>query len=213
MVSVRRLTSPIDGYGDCPQRVCTSNCLQWCINILPPPSPDDLPGDDSGPNFSPLIITIIVILATTLLVVTFYTIFTKYCRRRRRTASSADVEANRDQTPRDQWRVASSAGAEDPVVKNIKVFKYKKGDGVVEGSECSVCLGEFQDGESLRLLPKCSHAFHLHCINTWLKSQPSCPICRANVALDPSPVPAPTPPLPQPRPPPRPAPTAQNNRD
>ncbi|XP_019159440.1 PREDICTED: RING-H2 finger protein ATL52-like isoform X2 [Ipomoea nil] len=194
MVSGRRLTSPIDSYGDCPERVCTSSCLQWCINILPPPSPDDIPGDDSGPNFSPLIITIIVILATTLLAVTFYTIFTKYCRRRRRTASSADdVEANRDEAPRDQRRVASPAVA----VKNFKVFKYRKGGvGAVEGSECSVCLGEFQEGESLRLLPNCSHAFHLHCIDTWLKSQPSCPICRAPAVAR--------------RPP---APTARNNTD
>nr|GMD02604.1 RING-H2 finger protein ATL51 [Ipomoea batatas] len=133
--------------------------------------------------------------------VTFYTVFTKYCRRRLRTASSADVEANRgDAPPRDQRRVASSAVA----VKNFKVFKYRKGVGDVEGSECSVCLGEFLEGESLRLLNNCSHAFHLHCIDTWLKSKPSCPICRANVALDPPPPPAAA------RPP---APTARNNTD
>ncbi|KAF2308822.1 hypothetical protein GH714_021231 [Hevea brasiliensis] len=30
---------------------------------------------------------------------------------------------------------------------------YKKGDGLIEGTDCSVCLSEFQEDESLRLLP------------------------------------------------------------
>ncbi|CAA0827150.1 RING-H2 finger protein ATL52 [Striga hermonthica] len=43
-------------------------------------------------------------------------------------------------------------------------------------------LVEFEENEALRLLPKCSHAFHLPCIDTWLKSHSNCPLCRANVA-------------------------------
>lgn len=53
---------------------------------------------------------------------------------------------------------------------------------VVEGTDCSVCLSELEENESLRLLPKCSHAFHVPCIDTWLKSHSSCPLCRSNIA-------------------------------
>lgn len=52
----------------------------------------------------------------------------------------------------------------------------------MESSDCSVCLSEFQENERLRLLPECSHAFHVPCIDTWLKSHSNCPLCRAFVA-------------------------------
>lgn len=69
---------------------------------------------------------------------------------------------------------------------------------MVDGTDCSVCLGEFREEESLRLLPKCSHAFHVQCIDTWLRSHSNCPLCRANiVSLGPPPPPqSPAPPLP-----------------
>jgi hypothetical protein len=83
----------------------------------------------------------------------------------------------------------SSRGLDDALIKSIKVCKYKKGEGLVEGTDCSVCLCEFRENDSLRLLPKCSHAFHLPCIDTWLKSQSSCPLCRSNISLPPQPSP------------------------
>ncbi|KFK41655.1 hypothetical protein AALP_AA2G155700 [Arabis alpina] len=39
------------------------------------------------------------------------------------------------------------------------------------------------DDESLRLLPKCNHAFHISCIDTWLRSHTNCPLCRAGIAM------------------------------
>ncbi|XP_052170435.1 E3 ubiquitin-protein ligase ATL42-like [Diospyros lotus] len=40
------------------------------------------------------------------------------------------------------------------------------------------CLSKFEDSEVLRLLPKCRHAFHMDCIDKWLESRCSCPLCR-----------------------------------
>ncbi|KAK4478399.1 hypothetical protein RD792_013868 [Penstemon davidsonii] len=51
-------------------------------------------------------------------------------------------------------------------------------------TECPICLGEFVDGERVRVLPKCSHGFHVGCIDTWLRSHASCPNCRVSL-LDP----------------------------
>ena len=47
--------------------------------------------------------------------------------------------------------------------------------------ECAVCLVEFQENEALRFLPKCIDAFHISCIDVWIRSHANCPLCRANI--------------------------------
>lgn len=81
------------------------------------------------------------------------------------------------------WYI-NTVGLQQSVIDSITVFKYKKDEKLIEGTECSVCLTEFQEDESLRLLPKCSHAFHLPCIDTWLRSHKNCPLCRAPVVVN-----------------------------
>ncbi|CAK9320567.1 unnamed protein product [Citrullus colocynthis] len=78
------------------------------------------------------------------------------------------------------WNI-NTVGLQQSVIDSITMFKYRKEDKLIDGSDCSICLGEFQDDESLRLLPKCSHAFHVPCIDTWLRSHKNCPLCRAPV--------------------------------
>ncbi|KAM3317207.1 hypothetical protein ACQJBY_035068 [Aegilops geniculata] len=51
------------------------------------------------------------------------------------------------------------------------------------GDGCAVCLAEFRGGETLRLLPRCGHAFHRGCIDTWLRAHVNCPLCRAPVKV------------------------------
>ncbi|XP_055815077.1 RING-H2 finger protein ATL51 [Solanum dulcamara] len=194
--------APYDSYKDCSQGICSVYCPQWCYFLLPPPPPDDDDAsDDSATAFSPLIIAIIGILASAFLLVSYYTIITKYCRRRRsRNNAATELEANRNETPQNQWQLAT-AGLDESTIKAITVCKFNKGEGLVEDIECAVCLSEFQEDENLRLLPKCSHAFHLPCIDTWLKSHPNCPLCRANVVVSPSTTsirPSLPPPLPSP---------------
>ncbi|XP_047079533.1 E3 ubiquitin-protein ligase EL5-like [Lolium rigidum] len=48
--------------------------------------------------------------------------------------------------------------------------------------ECVVCLSELEDGEEARFLPRCGHGFHAQCVNTWLASHSTCPLCRVTVA-------------------------------
>ncbi|XP_027919280.1 E3 ubiquitin-protein ligase RING1-like [Vigna unguiculata] len=81
------------------------------------------------------------------------------------------------------WYIRT-AGLQQSLIDSITVFKYRKNEGIIDSSECSVCLGEFQHDETLRLLPKCSHAFHVPCIDTWLRSHKNCPLCRAPVVHD-----------------------------
>ncbi|KAI4370883.1 hypothetical protein MLD38_019181 [Melastoma candidum] len=170
---------PYDAYRDCSLGICTIYCPQWCTLFFPPP-PDP---SGSGTYFSPLVVSVIVILASALLLVSYFTILKKTCGRRRQPRSNlARGDENHDRIENMSLRNAPPAGLEEPVIKLIAVWKYKKGEGVVQGTNCSVCLSEFRDDENLRLLPKCNHAFHLPCIDTWLKSHSNCPLCRANVA-------------------------------
>ncbi|WOL06913.1 coatomer subunit zeta-1-like [Canna indica] len=56
------------------------------------------------------------------------------------------------------------------------------------GRECSICFSEFQHGQWLRPLPNCPHVFHLPCIDHWLQTNRTCPLCRANVLFEFEPV-------------------------
>ncbi|KAJ6423077.1 hypothetical protein OIU84_024080 [Salix udensis] len=44
--------------------------------------------------------------------------------------------------------------------------------------DCAICLSEFLEGEGVRVLGRCNHGFHVHCIEKWLSSHSSCPTCR-----------------------------------
>jgi len=55
--------------------------------------------------------------------------------------------------------------------------------------DCAVCLSPFSPDAELRLLPACRHAFHAACVDAWLRTTPSCPLCRAAVSLPHPPLP------------------------
>ncbi|XP_057977063.1 RING-H2 finger protein ATL52-like isoform X2 [Malania oleifera] len=174
---------------DCSQGFCSFYCPQWCYITIPPPPPPPFafPDDNSSGSISPVVIAIIGILVSAALLMSYYTIISKYCGNRNTTSSAPrenheQNESMEDHNPSHQepWHVAN-AGLDEALIKSITVCKYKKGDGLVEGTDCSVCLSEFLEDESLRLLPKCSHAFHVFCIDTWLKSHSNCPLCRASI--------------------------------
>ncbi|CAL4953895.1 unnamed protein product [Urochloa decumbens] len=66
----------------------------------------------------------------------------------------------------------------------VEVYGACGADGcaaAVASDVCAICLGEFADGEKVRVLPRCAHGFHVRCIDTWLLSHDSCPTCRGTV--------------------------------
>jgi hypothetical protein len=58
-------------------------------------------------------------------------------------------------------------------------FRYVAALG--EPAQCAVCLEGLRDGEAARRLPACSHAFHAGCVDMWLDSHATCPVCRSLV--------------------------------
>ncbi|KAG7034428.1 RING-H2 finger protein ATL78, partial [Cucurbita argyrosperma subsp. argyrosperma] len=108
-------------------------------------------------------------------------------------------------------------GVRRNVLKKFPTVEYPKEGNKLRGidGECVICLLEFEGGDRVRVLPKCFHGFHVHCIDKWLSSHNSCPKCRncltdtchkiasggsqeapdgEFIAIDPSPPPPPPPP-------------------
>ncbi|XP_023923910.2 uncharacterized protein LOC112035309 isoform X4 [Quercus suber] len=50
-----------------------------------------------------------------------------------------------------------------------------------EAAQCYICLVEYEEGDSLRILP-CHHEFHRTCVDKWLKEiHRVCPLCRGDI--------------------------------
>ncbi|MFS7934665.1 hypothetical protein Hanom_Chr05g00394301 [Helianthus anomalus] len=51
-----------------------------------------------------------------------------------------------------------TTGLQQSVINDLAVVKFSKFDGVgvVEGTDCTVCLTEFEEDDTLRLLPNCN---------------------------------------------------------
>ncbi|KAL2321036.1 hypothetical protein Fmac_030005 [Flemingia macrophylla] len=77
-----------------------------------------------------------------------------------------------------------SHGLDESSIREIPTFEFTKGEAEkinLSVCGCVVCLNEFQDHDMLRVLPKCKHAFHLHCIEVWLRTNAQCPLCRSSI--------------------------------
>lgn len=74
------------------------------------------------------------------------------------------------------------SGLDQAFINTLPVFNYQDLLGLKEPFDCAVCLCEFSEQDKLRLVPICSHAFHMNCLDTWLLSNSTCPLCRANIS-------------------------------
>ncbi|KAG6412578.1 hypothetical protein SASPL_125260 [Salvia splendens] len=75
---------------------------------------------------------------------------------------------------------AASRGLDPRAVSSIPTFIYQS-ENQEFPPECAVCLSEFEERETGRILPECKHCFHVDCIDAWLLSQRHCPLCRVRV--------------------------------
>ncbi|KAL4377127.1 hypothetical protein GQ457_02G013440 [Hibiscus cannabinus] len=81
----------------------------------------------------------------------------------------------------DTGSVRGLAGDLVEKIPKITIRNNDNADGSGEKVSCSVCLQDFQLGETVRSLPQCNHMFHLPCIDKWLLSHGSCPLCRRDL--------------------------------
>ncbi|KAK4780804.1 hypothetical protein SAY87_016910 [Trapa incisa] len=149
-----------------------------------PPAPSS-----SGSKISPAILLVIIVLAVVFFLLGLIHLFMRYLVRRR---SPPDSEVNRHddevsggseafQRQLQQLFHLHDSGLDQAFIDALPVFLYKEIMGLKEPFDCAVCLCEFSDKDKLRLLPLCSHAFHIDCIDSWLLSNSTCPLCRGSL--------------------------------
>ncbi|XP_078438893.1 putative RING-H2 finger protein ATL12 [Wolffia australiana] len=76
------------------------------------------------------------------------------------------------------------SGVDKALIELLPLFKFCQLEGAPAGLECAICMARFDDDETLRLLPKCRHAFHRTCVDHWLAAHATCPLCRGRVTAD-----------------------------
>lgn len=147
-------------------------------NVFSPPKPYSF-----DPKFSPSTTIILVVLMTIFFFLGFFSVYIRQCLESyvNRGVSSEGLGGGGRRSRR------AGRGLDLAVIDTFPTFLYSvvKGLKIGKGAlECAVCLNEFEEDDSLRLLPKCSHVFHPGCIDAWLASHVTCPVCRSNLVPD-----------------------------
>ncbi|KNA24531.1 hypothetical protein SOVF_014790 [Spinacia oleracea] len=138
-------------------------------------------GPNSGGRFSPSMGVIIIVLVAALFFMGFFSIYIRHCSDD--TSTNGTVRNRRIGSIRQSRR--APRGLDPEVIESFPTFDYAavKSEKIGKGAlECAVCLTEFEDDDTLRLIPKCDHVFHPDCIDAWLVGHTTCPVCRCNLA-------------------------------
>ncbi|KAG8384802.1 hypothetical protein BUALT_Bualt04G0156300 [Buddleja alternifolia] len=153
--------------------------------LLPsPPSFDTNFHKESSPGskISPAVLFIIVILAVLFFISGLLHLLVRFLTKNPSSSqSNRNLEASTSDALQRQLQQLfhlHDSGLDQAFIDALPVFSYKEVVGPKEPFDCAVCLCEFSETDQLRLLPMCSHAFHINCIDTWLLSNSTCPLCR-----------------------------------
>ncbi|XP_043723818.1 RING-H2 finger protein ATL46-like [Telopea speciosissima] len=142
----------------------------------------------SGGRISPAVLFIIVILAVIFFISGLLHLLVRFLIKKPSSASTSQSTRYPEMSGSDalqrqlqQLFHLHDSGLDQAFIDALPVFLYKEIKGLKEPFDCAVCLCEFSELDKLRLLPLCSHAFHINCIDTWLLSNSTCPLCRGTL--------------------------------
>ncbi|GAU27091.1 hypothetical protein TSUD_103990 [Trifolium subterraneum] len=141
---------------------------------------DDRNHDDDEHNYNPfgnfyhgssqsnfnkkILLTAIVSLVLVLILVFALHLYARYVLKRqaRRRAAIHQLSLTVAQA-HIQFTEPANTGLDRTLIATLPTFLFK------------------EDEEIMRLLPNCKHSFHVGCIDKWLASHSTCPICRSKV--------------------------------
>ncbi|KAJ8557789.1 hypothetical protein K7X08_004555 [Anisodus acutangulus] len=71
-------------------------------------------------------------------------------------------------------------GLKKEVREMLPIIVFKESFSVKD-TQCAVCLGDYQADDKLQQIPACGHTFHMDCIDHWLATHNTCPLCRHSI--------------------------------
>ncbi|KAF9582937.1 hypothetical protein BGW38_010562 [Lunasporangiospora selenospora] len=75
-----------------------------------------------------------------------------------------------------------SRTATKPMIEQLGTIVMTEGmfGNEAEEATCAICLGDYHPDEPIRFLP-CRHHFHQECVDQWLLTDKSCPLCKHDI--------------------------------
>ncbi|OAY49462.1 E3 ubiquitin-protein ligase ATL4 [Manihot esculenta] len=160
--------------------------------LSPPLLPFNSNTQDTHPspfqNLKPSILVILLILSITFLLSISLCLLLRHLNRRclLHLSSSSHVStatipiATSSSSNRHSNNRVSPESPVSSLIDSLPLFTFSsiKRRSTTSPADCAVCLSNFEPQDQLRLLPLCCHAFHVLCIDTWLQSNQTCPLCR-----------------------------------
>ncbi|XP_021682046.2 RING-H2 finger protein ATL46 [Hevea brasiliensis] len=177
-----------DGYLTYPPPLSPSSMSPYTTTFHKESTPSSSSPPSSGTRISPAVLFIIVILAVLFFISGLLHLLVRFLIKH--PSSSGSSQSNRypeisgpDALQRQLQQLfhLHDSGLDQAFIDALPVFQYREIVGLKEPFDCAVCLCEFSEKDKLRLLPMCSHAFHINCIDTWLLSNSTCPLCRGTL--------------------------------
>ncbi|KAJ4964718.1 hypothetical protein NE237_016567 [Protea cynaroides] len=145
-----------------------------------PDPPDCCSSDSAELKLYQAFIFSIPILFTFVLLFLFYFF---YLRRRRVDWTSLRMRtANANMEPISR---PSELGLVKEFREMLPIIVFKESFSVKD-TQCSVCLGDYVAEDKLQQIPACGHTFHMGCIDHWLATHTTCPLCRFSLVPSPN---------------------------
>lgn len=148
----------------------------------------DIDDDDDGNKFgvsSKIMFAAIFSLFAVVVLIIILHIYARYLLRRQERrqraslyrATSTSTQAAPEETHQYPTSEPPGKGLDPSVIASLPKFIHKPSDHC-EAIECSICLSTVGEEATVRLLPNCKHVFHVECVDIWLRSNTTCPVCR-----------------------------------
>lgn len=152
--------------------------LQPTTTPLPPSGAPStfFPGHFTNSNSNSVIIAVILGATAALLLICLIS----KCLNRDLDDLDNELASGRPRSGQQQQGTASNPpkGVDPTKIRALPVYSYFP--NAKNKLDCPICLSEFEAEEAVKvIIPFCKHVFHFECIERWLSSQDTCPVCRS----------------------------------
>ncbi|XP_014342349.1 RING finger protein 44 isoform X1 [Latimeria chalumnae] len=139
---------------------------------LPPPPPPPPPPPTYYPSFLPYFLSMLPVPPTTM-------------------GPTINMDLDVDDVEMENYEAllnlaerlgeAKPRGLTKADIEQLPSYRFNPESHQSEQTLCVVCFSDFESRQLLRVLP-CNHEFHAKCVDKWLKTNRTCPICRADAS-------------------------------